>query len=102
MTPLERRRALITALRQEMPTGFKWNFIKILRARSCGSVGCALGLAQHLGIIDNANDIDAKISNDFDMNQDQISAVFYNFMQFYPVTNSNVTPAMVADALEAL
>jgi hypothetical protein len=100
--PLERRRRLIAALRSEMPSGFKWNFLFVHEKRACGTVGCALGLAKEIGILDEPLLSDA--ANKFNLSREQANLIFYppphNIRRIYGCAFSKVTPAMVADALE--
>lgn len=44
------RALLIDALRT-LPPDFEWNFQRRLYATPCGSAGCAVGLAAHIGLI---------------------------------------------------
>lgn len=103
---LANRKRLIEALRAEMPAGFKWDFATNLRHTTCGSVGCAIGLAKILGMIENPyigsmayalgiDRFDAKWT--FAPNDDGI-----DILPGYGVPWEQVTPQMVADKLEAI
>ena len=97
MSPIERRKALIQALRALMPDHFKWKFTTVSDQHSCGTVGCALGLAlvmwpEH-GVFET--------EDFFDLSIKQVNEVFYGCDKSYPSDANHITPAMVADALEA-
>lgn len=112
-TPALNRARLIEALRAEMPADYRWNFAVIHRQQSCGTVGCAIGLAIHIGL-------PVKLSPAIDSSLDRsiaatdLAAVFGIskidafdiFMSTGAYTGCSrlqpwkITPAMVADALE--
>jgi hypothetical protein len=106
---VERRRKLISALRGEMPEGFEWDFSVILDKGDCGTAGCALGLAYFVlpefarlvgetpgSIILNY----FSVGRFFGLDKSQIDRIFYNHDLFYGC-KYDITPRMVADALEA-
>jgi hypothetical protein len=103
-TPTLRRAMLIDALRHPMPDGWIWNFEFQQRAHICGSAGCALGLARKLGLWNGREPVETA----FDLTT-RDAAIFHSFgdcntpiAPWYGVHNSQVTPSMVADALEAV
>ena len=103
-TALDRRRRLISALYQEMPEDFTWNFRKFLDRNMCGSTGCACGLAVHLGISRSTNI--AVMATSLGLSITQANRLFYptsNFAclwQYGVWSMDSVTPQMVARALE--
>lgn len=105
-TALDRRRRLITALRQQMPDDFVWNFAKWRGQHECGTVGCACGLAVHLGI-SKSTKIDA-MAQAVGLTIDAANRVFYpsegwqTFRRYGVWTYAQITPAMVAAALERI
>jgi hypothetical protein len=102
MTP--QRRELIAALRAQaagipVVPDFKWDFGFMLETNSCGSVGCALGLGELLGHTDFATIYaGAKV---YGLTFDDARRIFYNVENYYGPDEPDVTPAQVADALEA-
>ena len=42
----ENRELLLAFLRSPMPKGFHWDYTVIEQERSCGTIGCAIGLAR--------------------------------------------------------
>lgn len=103
---LANRKRLIEALRAEMPAHFKWDFGEIYRVRSCGAVGCAVGLSRVLGIITSKSidDLVGAIGIPF-MNGIELFAPGScdgDIVTGYGVPWEQVTPQMVADKLEAL
>jgi hypothetical protein len=91
-----RRAVLVAALRGEMPDGFKWDFGIVLYVSECGTAGCAIGLAQVIGLVSDAWD-EEEVAAQFGMTSEQVYKVFFGpYKEGYP------TPAMVADRLEAL
>jgi hypothetical protein len=89
-------RVLIEALRSPLPEGFKWNF--------GWYENCALGLALRLGIVSWDDAPDEKLSvalggiSVMPLSSREIDGV----VPRYGVPARDVTPAMVADALEKL
>ncbi len=99
---LANRRRLIKALRSPMPEGFSWDFEYIKKHTSCGSGGCALGLASELW---PELDVDDKknVAEFFGMAGDEITGVFYGKYDAYNyIEIKDITPIMVANALESL
>jgi hypothetical protein len=101
-TPALRRARLIEALRADMPEGFTWNFKTADKVSSCGTVGCAIGLARHrfgfggrcAGNLGEAIGIGCESGWQI-FGLDAVREV-------YGVPPNDVTPSMVADALERL
>jgi hypothetical protein len=98
------RRRLIDALRHELPPTFEWNFTTIATPADCGTAGCALGLAQimwpHLEKA-IAEDDDAAVAAFFGLPKEMVDEIFYG-SDIYKCGMYEVTPGMVADAIEAL
>jgi hypothetical protein len=96
LTPSMRRSILIAALRDEaLQDGHKWNF--------CHFPGCAVGLADRLFNLSMIpKDGRTKVENPLDI-MEQYFGVWEPFgCDAYPVADEHVTPAMVADHLEAI
>lgn len=99
------RRILIEALRGEMPEGFTWDFVPAYKRTACGAVGCALGLACELGMLKESEVLDKEtVSRTFGV---AVSTdIFCSYKDQYKLSRygglyaRDVTPAMVADALE--
>jgi hypothetical protein len=110
---------LIAALREEVfPTGFAFNYSIELRsvddwdimnhdpidyrgnARTCGSIGCGMGLMKVLGMIDVVNTKAAANALGIDWIRDS-NRIFYD-ADTYGKTWDDVTPGEVADELEKL
>lgn len=100
-TQIERRKLLISTLRS-LPLDHRWNFRDAGGSDSCGSHGCAFAVMDRLwpigmhnghyyGFIGLPRDIG-----------DRIFGTDCNFSQFYKCYPSEVTPQMVADALECV
>lgn len=115
---IEARMRLIDALRGEMPRDFRWEFEKyLIETKNCGMAGCACGLAQHIGIVD---DICAQaISTGLEVSRivgraigipDVEAVKIFNpastddgiISQYGVQYSDQVTPQMVADKLERL
>ncbi len=100
ITQAMNRTILIEALRSPFPEGFGWNFNVIHRREGCGTLGCAIGLAIEIGLFDK--------KNNFGPNDVEVEVVFGEGIYRHFSSNNNdygvnakqVTPAMVADALE--
>jgi hypothetical protein len=105
-TPAQRRARLIAALRAPLPVGFKWDFTDISYETECGTAGCALGLAALMWpdraemLLDGTLINDGQIAEFLDIPTKDVERIFYLFY-LYDCDNSDVTPAMVVDALEA-
>jgi hypothetical protein len=84
---------LITALRSPLPEGFRWNFQHAAK--------CALGLAIRIGVYDAVQDfrltLPTRSGDPFSVPEGLNPVV-----PLYGVPAPDVTPAMVADALEKL
>lgn len=98
---------LIAALRAPMPKHFNWDFNTIYDEKPCGSVGCAIGLAKTIGLIDGASR--AELSTALGLSLFTSKAIFVPHC--YPdgtaegygdTLYEEVTPFMVADKLEQL
>ena len=94
-TPAIRRARLIEALRGEM-RGWRWDYLYV--DTGCGTAGCALGLARRmwpemdgLSTDEEAKFLGLRESDFFDV-----------FFGLCIATEEPITPAMVADALEAI
>lgn len=105
------RKRLIAALRAEMPPRFEWNFELVYEEENCGAFGCGIGLAKRIGLIDYAglaNCAEALGLAFDDAKQIFMPTDYWNEEKGERVTNDyevpwiDVTPQMVADALEAL
>lgn len=92
---------LIAALRAPMPRGFKWNFRDL-------NNGSALALAEHIGL-DNYKQSEIWSADFLGMSGDDFLDIFCHpaddVVKFFkPRTciygDGEVTPAMIADALE--
>lgn len=99
-------RALAKALRGPMPKGFTWNFGQLCRTDTCGSVGCAIGLAKTLwpkafpDLYDDLNATDASVAERFNISVQQVKQLFW-IPQLHGQTNyADVTPSMVADTID--
>lgn len=108
---IEARLHLIEALRNEVPR-FKWNFGSWYSEHHCGSVGCACGLAQHIGIVkdlwsaaDENVAISTIVARAIGINARTAKGIFDpdDLRRTYGVDDhEEVTPQMVADKLEKL
>ena len=117
-TPAINRKILIDELRKiEQYRNFTWDFECILTKVDCGTAGCAIGLAciiwpnkfQRKEVIPDLFVVtDEEIMSHFGMTKEEVAKIFYNdeynseYEVFYGCYNEDVTPNMVADALEAL
>jgi hypothetical protein len=102
-------RQLAADLRRPMPENFIFEFSDILSSykddpksfvetygRDCGYAGCAMGFAQ---IFYSNVEYGACLAYHFDMNEEDESNILYG--KGYPSSNEEITPEMVADALDA-
>lgn len=96
----ENRRKLIALLRAPMPEGFEWDFTTVSLERHCGTVGCAIGLAHYALGLKSTDDY--AVAEFFYMSYEEVGSIFYDIGSPYKVSMEKITPAMVADALEAL
>lgn len=108
------------ALRDQLPENFTWNFQYPHNQHQCGSSGCALGVAYNLGLIIISDD--AKKPSNTWMKHDELVGLHFGMSErdyieiflsarAYKVPGrentrlatmmSEVTPAMVADKLDA-
>ncbi len=107
-TPLARRRRLIAALRGEMPAGFTWNFNKTHFRNTCGTVGCAMGLAIEIGVLRPfagmlfALDWYEPMAARIGISKEDSHRIFGMVSSYGANDPDKVTPAMVADKLEQL
>lgn len=106
MSITENRRRTLAALRGLMPEGFKWAFDEIYKKTSCGTVGCAMGMMEALGIVEiahtgscaNALRIPKSVAYSiFLPRTDHAGSCEQTYLGF---PYEDVTPSMVADALE--
>jgi hypothetical protein len=98
------RAILVDALRRQLPENFQWDFNVVQRTTRCGTAGCAIGLARIVGIL----------PQDFNFTYGRIEPYFGDtgdlfhckdvdgIVPRYGVSVRQVTPSMVADALERL
>lgn len=98
---------LITALRAPMPKHFNWDFNTIYDEKPCGSVGCAIGLAKTIGLIDSASR--AELSTALGLSLLASKAIFVPHCYADGTAESygntlyeEVTPFMVANKLQQL
>ncbi len=93
-TPSQRRARLIAELRGEMPD-WHWDFS--IARNGCGTAGCAMGYAMRLWAIPSIKQLHRYLG----LTDLQGIACFTHFgYGYYKLTE--ITPAMVADKLEAL
>jgi hypothetical protein len=97
---VEARARLVRALREPMPSDFEWYFGVAFTdvCSPCGTTGCAMGLAYMLGIVEIPCVEAMKSSlglSKYDTTMIFLTRSFYGVDDF-----CDVTPAMVADALE--
>lgn len=95
LTPLKQ---LITALRSPLPDNFQWDFNSIHKPTPCGSAGCALGLAEELGLPNRCNRWERLTGIPFNYLQD----IFYGNVFGGEIDYDDITPVMIADKLEEL
>lgn len=100
---LANRVRLIEALRRPMPKGFTFCYNIEYQTDDCGAIGCAMGLAKDMGIIDYLDT--ANMARALGISKDQARRIFYDPTTYgfeYGDLNAweQVTPTMVADALE--
>lgn len=99
---LSNRQILISTLRAELPTDFIWDF-SVTRASSglhCGTAGCAMYLAEKLNLVKDCF-CDTQIQRAFGLDNKTVN-IFLNTDYYDADYMDQVTPKMVADALEAL
>lgn len=92
-------RELATALRAPMPERFLWDFTYVHRPHKCGTVGCALGLAREMGLLDPREEL---ITNAFGLQYNEVARVFGNPGHYGAETHNEVRPEQVADALDLI
>lgn len=97
---LAKLRVLEEALRAEMPQGFVWDFSVAHVEGWCGSYGCALGVAQQIGLIPNA--LTTLVEGGFGMRLKEFEAIFGAPDGYGTSSPSAVTPIMVADELRKI
>ncbi len=99
-----RRKRLIAALRAQMPDGYTWDFGTLRKKSGCGTRGCAVGLAAALwpGLAADSDSVAEHIG----LSGDEAWRVFGRGPGcLWPMSRGGgdeVTPGMVADALEGL
>jgi len=101
-TPAIRRARSIEALRAPMPENFEWKFDTVYKRTECGAVGCALGVAMDIGVV--ARFTVESVAEALGLTFNDAVAIFspYDVNYEYGVPYDEVTPAMVADKLEAV
>jgi hypothetical protein len=104
-SPALRRHLLIRALRDEdaRPASFSWDFGVMERPNGCGAVGCAVGLAHQMGL--SAKPESYAVADAIGISRRAARKIFIplRLRRRYGVRRwAEVTPAMVADQLEAL
>lgn len=106
-TPALNRARLIAALRAPMPEGHRWDFCEVSGEEEYGTYGCAFSIIDRLW--PGATDVNADgvpVHEFIGLTREQCHAIFgvmsYQFDRFYKFPKRDVTPAMVADALEAI
>jgi hypothetical protein len=99
-TAAARRAQLITALRREMPPMYLWDFGMTKETTDCGTRGCAVGLATILWPSVPA-DI-SSVSQHIGITAKQGWRIFGHVpsSRWPAARGDDVTPQMVADALE--
>lgn len=114
MNVQENRRRLLDAARARMPNGFEWNFSKIYVEKSCGAAGCMIGLARTIGVIPESWPTTRDLADALDLDQKIIENICIpesenahdggdsDWVPSYNCAWDEITPAMVADKLEAL
>lgn len=104
------RLKLIEALRAEMPSGFIWDFANWYYSSTCGTAGCACGLAVVAGIVPRLylgkDDVlpSTVVGRAIGLHARTAAGIFVpeDPERTYGVkTMRDVTPTMVADKLEA-
>lgn len=103
---------LTAALRGELPPDFTWNFGVVHARRACGAVGCAIGLAHHLGLVKQdptSYDLADALGLPYEQLHDIVGPIADDTLEhaiyrspFAGRRYKSVTPAEVAAALEAL
>lgn len=95
---------LVNALRAEMPPDFRWSFAINYERSGCGAVGCAMGMAAHLGMIDEHSPYTEAVAKAIGIDEDDADTIFApaTGLLVYGCGYSGITPQMVADKLEAL
>ncbi len=120
ISPVTRRRMLANALREAPPENFTWEFGIVYRNyssivyrnySSCGVYGCAIGWAHvlwpELNVFDvyMAEDLEG-LGKLFGMTTRQVARIFFGETKggrnYYKGGYANVTPRMVANALDKL
>lgn len=107
MSITENRRRTLAALRAPMPEGFKWAFDEIYKKTSCGSVGCAMGVMEELGIVEiacskfcaNALGIPESVAYSIFLPRTDYETGSCE-QTYLGLPYEDVMPSMVADALE--
>ncbi len=96
---------LIDALRSPMPSNFTWDFSWTFghREEVCGSVGCAVGLAEILFQVDDLSDWKSdELAEFFGISEQQAYDIFFCYETYDVKSCDDVTATMVADKLEAI
>lgn len=92
----------------ELWTGFNWTFLNIEISRPCGTAGCAIGLAKHIGIIDGA--WAAELADALGITEDECTAICIpeedgetgSYCPLYGKPFKDIQPADVAAQFRAL
>lgn len=94
---LRELRLLAKALREPMRADWCWNFKFIASPLPCGTAGCALGLAAHLGIIS-----DPGSTVEFGLASRDRERLFLSVAAYGAPDRGSVTPLMVATAIDTI
>lgn len=105
----DRLRRLSAALRGEMPKGFRWYFPTVIaddddndNLETCGSCGCALGLASF--VLPERKDTPIMTAAEaawfFDMPDYIADDIFFNADLFFGVMMHDVRPQQVASLID--
>ena len=106
-----RRAILADTLRGELPQGQTWDFSEVRRKTSCGFVGCAIATANALWPDDIilprtvgsiSENLEVNLADFFGMYPREVSLVFFSYSYHGGSDMKDVTPAMVADALDKI
>lgn len=105
-TPAIRRARLIEALRREMPPNHTWRFSAVFHKNGCGTVGCAIGVGILIGLPIGEDDGATgsvkleELAEVFGITAFDANRIFLSTEAYGACAHCDVTPAMVADALE--
>jgi hypothetical protein len=101
-------RKLADALEREHES-FTWNFGIVYDENECGTVGCAIGMAIHIGMFPGAekdlwfSELDRSVEFAFDLSEDELRAVFGIDAHIrYRKPSVDITPRDVARELRRI